>query len=86
MILICCCDRKMKGSFIKLVTNKLVTLIAIEVEKPETKTLVREKIIIPVIHMIYSQLYPYIIALIATITLVFIVSFLNCYAVYRALF
>jgi len=69
---------KEKGStLIKLITNKLVALVASEVEKPETQTLVREKIIIPVIHMIYSQLYPYIIALVATITLIFILTLLT---------
>lgn len=66
-----------KDSFIKLITNKLVALIAIEVEKPETQTLVRQKIIVPLIHMIYSQLYPYIIAIVTTITLIFILTFLT---------
>ena len=68
---------KGKGSFVKLITTKLVALIATEVEKPETQALVREKIIVPVINMIYSQLYPYIIALVATITLIFILTFLT---------
>jgi hypothetical protein len=66
-----------KESFIKTITSKLVSLIAVEVEKPETQALVREKIIVPVIHMIYSQLYPYIIALVTTISLIFILTFLT---------
>jgi hypothetical protein len=70
--------KNQKGSaFIKLITNKLVALVASEVEKAETQALVREKIIVPVINLIYSQLYPYIIALVATITLMFILTFLT---------
>ncbi len=71
------CAASNKGSFVKLVTSKLVALIAIEIDKPETQTLVREKIIVPVINLIYSQLYPYIIALVTTISLIFILSFLT---------
>jgi len=66
-----------KGSFIKMITGRLVSLIAIEIDKPETQTLVRKKIIIPVINLIYSQLYPYIIILVAIITLILILSFLT---------
>ena len=70
-------DIPAKGSFIKMITARLVSLIAIEIDKPETQTLVRKKIIIPVINLIYSQLYPYIIILVAIITLILILSFLT---------
>ncbi len=67
----------MSSAFIKLITTKLITLIATEINKKETQVLVREKIIVPVIHLIYSQLYPYIVVLAVTITLIFLLSFLT---------
>lgn len=67
----------MSSAFIKLITAKLITLIATEINKKETQLLVREKIIVPVIHLIYSQLYPYIVVLAVTITLIFLLSFLT---------
>ena len=66
-----------KGSFIKMITGRLVTLIAAEIDKPETQTLVRKKIIIPVINLIYSQLYPYMIVLVAIVALILLLSFLT---------
>jgi len=66
-----------KGSFVKLLTSRLIGMIASEVNKPETQVLVREKIVIPVINLLYSELYPYIIALVMTISLILILSFLT---------
>ena len=68
---------KPEPSFIKVITGKLINLVATEINKKETQVLVREKIIIPVITLIYSELYPYIILLVITITLIFILTFLT---------
>lgn len=71
-----------KGVFIKLITNKLISLIASEVNKPELQVLVRQQIIIPLIRILYSELYPYLIALMMTILLILIMSILTLLLAY----
>jgi len=71
-----------KGVFIKLITNKLISLIASEVNKPELQVLVRQQIIIPLIRILYSELYPYLIALVMTILLILIMSILTLLLAY----
>ncbi len=63
--------------FVKLFTSKLVNLIATEINKPEMQVLVRQNIVIPVINLLYTELYPYIIVLVATISIILILSFLT---------
>ena len=63
--------------FMKLLTGKLISLVTSEIKKPDTQVLVREKIILPIITLIYSELYPYIIALVTTISIILILSILT---------
>lgn len=63
-----------KNPIIKQLTSKIVTLISGEINKKETQVLVREKIIIPVINLIYTELYPYILGLITIISIILFVS------------
>ena len=61
----------------KLITAKLVSLITSEINKPDTQVLVREKIILPIITLIYTELYPYIIALVTTMSIILVLSILT---------
>jgi uncharacterized membrane protein len=70
-------DDLCSGSVVKMIAAKVIRLISDEVNKEETQRLVREKVIIPVINMIYAELYPYIIALIVTIITIFILTLLT---------
>jgi len=71
-------------SIIKQITNKVLTLIADEINKSETQLLVKNKIIHPVINLIYAELYPYIIALIITILVILVLSILTfmCFVIF----
>lgn len=59
---------------IKLMTSKVVNMIVNEMNKSDMQDIIRQKIINPVINMMYTQLYPYIIALIATICIILLMS------------
>lgn len=63
--------------FMKLLTSKLINLVTSEINKPDTQVLVREKIILPIITLIYSELYPYIIALVTTVSIILVLSILT---------
>ena len=73
-----------KQSLVKQITNKVLTLIADEINKSETQLLVKNKIIHPVINLIYAELYPYIIALIITILVILVLSILTflCFVIF----
>ncbi len=73
-----------KKKAIDMVTNKIVVMIADEVNKVETQVMIKHKIIIPVINMIYAELYPYIVVLIITILTILLLSILTfcCFILY----
>jgi hypothetical protein len=58
----------------KHLTGKIVQLIAVEINKKETQLLVRQKVIIPVINLIYNEIYPYVFGLITVISIILFVS------------
>ena len=68
---------KSSHRFMKLITGKLVSLVTSEINKPDTQVLVREKIILPIITLIYTELYPYIIAFVTTMSVILILSILT---------
>jgi len=70
-------EEKSSHKFMKLITAKLVSLITSEINKPDTQVLVREKIILPIITLIYTELYPYIIALVTTMSIILVLSILT---------
>lgn len=73
-----------KKTIVKHLTNKMVQLIADEINKKETQMLVRQKILIPVINLIYSEIYPYIFGLITVISIILFVTLttLVCFIVF----
>lgn len=61
----------------KMVTVKLFDMITFEINKPETQVLVKQKIILPIITLIYNELHPYIIAFVTTLSIILILSILT---------
>lgn len=53
-------------------TNKLVDMIIAEINKKEMQCKIEDKIIHPVMDMIYKQLYPYIYTFVIIIVLMFL--------------
>lgn len=72
------------GGVIKIIVNKLLDLIMIEINNVEMKENIQKKIIHPLLYMIYSQLYPYIYTFIIIIILMFLIliSLLICFIIY----
>ena len=65
------------GKLMKMVTVKLFDMITSEINKPETQILVKQKIILPIINLIYNELHPYIIAFVTTLSIILILSILT---------
>lgn len=62
------------NTVVKHLTGKVIQLVAVEINKKETQLLVRQKVIIPVINLIYSEIYPYVFGLITVISIILFVS------------
>lgn len=65
------------NNIVTMITNKVVNLIITEINNPSMRTMIRQKVITPVINMMYGELYPYIIALIITICCILLFSLLT---------
>lgn len=61
------------GDVIKLITNRVLDLIMIEINKADMRENIKNKIIHPLLYMIYCQLYPYIYTFIIIILLMFVI-------------
>lgn len=61
-----------KCNIVTQITNKILDLLIIEINKNEMKDTIRMKIIHPLIEMIYNQLYPYIYTFIIIFFLMFV--------------
>jgi hypothetical protein len=64
----------MSETVISHLTAKIMNMVALEINKKETQMLVRRKIIIPVINLIYSEIYPYIIAIATIISIILLLT------------
>ena len=58
----------------KVITSKILELISLEIQKTESQVLVREKVILPMINLIYHEIYPYLYALITAIIVILFVT------------
>jgi len=67
------CGNNKDNGIIKLVTNRVLDLIMIEINKDDMRDNIKNKIIHPLLYMIYNQLYPYIYCFIIIIFLMFII-------------
>lgn len=69
---------------IKLITNRVLNLISEEITSVEVQNVIKQKIIHPLITMIYSELHPYIITLMVTIVIILLLSLMTflCFVLY----
>lgn len=62
-----------RNELVKLITNKVLDLIVVEINKDEMKDTIKNKVIHPMLYMIYCQIYPYIFTVVIIILLMFII-------------
>lgn len=70
-------DKQTNNTAIKLIASKVINMVVSEMNKSDIQEVIRRKIITPVINMIYAELYPYIIALIISICVILLLSFMT---------
>ncbi len=59
-------------SIVRAITNKLLDLVIVEIQKTEIQHNIKAKIIDPLLVMIFKQLYPYIYGVLALVFLIFV--------------
>lgn len=62
----------------KLLASRMLNLLVEEMTRPDMQTAIRRHVIVPVINLMYSELYPYIVGLIASIGLILVLSIFTC--------
>lgn len=69
---------------VKLITTRVLGMIAEEMNSQEVQVTIKQKLIVPLINMIYRELYPYIISLIVTIIIILLLSLMTflCFLLY----
>lgn len=67
----------MESNFVRTITTKIIALLIEEINKEDMQKQIKQKIITPVVQMIYDDLYPYIIALSITIVMILLFSILT---------
>jgi hypothetical protein len=60
-----------QNTMVGSLTNKLVDMIIMEINKADMQVKIHKQIVNPVMCMIYQQLYPYIYAFVIVIVLIF---------------
>jgi hypothetical protein len=66
-----------KRNLIKMMTEKVLSLVVEELDKADTQILIKQRIVVPLITMIYNELYPYIVALACIIVVMLVLSLLT---------
>lgn len=67
----------MDSTIINATLSKIMHIISEEVDKKETQLIIKEKLIYPIITMIYKELYPYIIAVVVVILFILLITILT---------
>lgn len=62
---------------IHVIANRCLQLLADELNKADTQVFVRTKLIHPLVHLIYTELFPYLAALFITIIMILLVSIMT---------
>lgn len=72
------------NTLVGTVTNKILEMLMIEINKPEMQCKIKNSIINPLMYLIYKQLYPYLYAFVILIFLMFImlIALLVCFFIY----
>lgn len=56
-------ETKANRNVFKAITDRILTLLIEEANKSETQKQIRQRIVVPLITILYNELHPYIIAL-----------------------
>ena len=69
---------------VKLITTRVLGMIAEEMNSQDVQITIKQRLIIPLINIIYRELHPYIISLIVTIVIILILSLMTflCFLLY----
>jgi uncharacterized membrane protein len=67
-----------KGSLlIKAITSKLMTMLVDELNHKDTKHYLRKQVVHPIISLLYSELFPYILGIVVLLLIVLLCSSLS---------
>ena len=59
------------------ITNKLMSLVVAEIQTAEMQKSIKDHIVQPVIHLLYKELYPYIISVSIVIVMILMFSIMT---------
>lgn len=78
------CAKSHGGGMALALASKLINVISEEMGKPEVQAMIKGRIVVPFINIMYTEMYPYIITFVVTITLILVLSLLTflCFVVY----
>lgn len=62
---------------INLLTSRIMDMIAIEMNKPESQEILKRKIVTPLINLLFVELYPYILMVSIVICFILFLSILT---------
>ncbi len=57
-----CVVQSKKNDIVKVIANKVLDLVILEINKEEMKDVIKNKVIHPLLNMVYLQLFPYLVA------------------------
>ena len=64
-------------SMLRKITNRFVDMIGEEMNNDEMKETIRKKMLMPLLHMIFTEVYPYVYGLFITMFLILIFSLMT---------
>lgn len=67
-------EAKTSSKHIKKIVNGLVELLIAELDKDENKLMLRVHVIHPILRLIYDEVYPYIMFILAAVIVILMIS------------
>ena len=67
-----------KKDVVKLLTMNMLERVAAELNKPDAQCVVKNNIIDPLIRMLYSQMFPYVMVVCAVMLIILLTSLCSC--------
>ena len=68
-----CGSKDRNSEIIKMVANRILDMVMLEISKDEMKDNIKKKIVNPLMYIIYTQLCPYIYTFVTIILLMFVI-------------
>ncbi len=79
------CNKK-TNDLLRKVTNRFIDMIVEEMNNEELKTVIRKKLINPLLSMIYTEVYPYLYGLLLIVILILLFTLLTFFMFFIQLF